>query len=266
MADTSNLTNFLGDIADAIRTKKGTTTQIPAENFDQEILSIEGGTDIRDATATVNDVLQGEIFYNNNGRQEGAIETEYGEVKLITMTPATKYYIFDFLPELNVGIIGTSSTASSVMVARFNQEIQDFDISDAYTIPTPAGLRNIISCKFGGKPIIDNEYYILVNGNNAGSYDAHYFQTYRINLDTLEVKANYNSIYGHEWWTTGEAIYNITANPAKSNEFYMMLVNSYRMGEHGCIKVVTGDNSTTFSEQNTGGVKNPRKQCLVSIF
>lgn len=40
MADITNLTNFLGDIANAIRTKKETTEQIPAENFDQEILSI----------------------------------------------------------------------------------------------------------------------------------------------------------------------------------------------------------------------------------
>lgn len=43
MADTNNLTNFLTDIANAIRTKKETTEQIPAENFDQEILSIETG-------------------------------------------------------------------------------------------------------------------------------------------------------------------------------------------------------------------------------
>lgn len=43
MADTSNLSNFLEDIADAIRTKKETTDKIPAENFDSEILSIETG-------------------------------------------------------------------------------------------------------------------------------------------------------------------------------------------------------------------------------
>ena len=43
MADTTNLSQFLSDVADAIRTKKETTEQIPAENFDQEILSIETG-------------------------------------------------------------------------------------------------------------------------------------------------------------------------------------------------------------------------------
>lgn len=46
MADISNLSTFLGDVANAIRTKKETTEQIPAENFDTEILSIETGTEI----------------------------------------------------------------------------------------------------------------------------------------------------------------------------------------------------------------------------
>lgn len=46
MADITNLSNFLGDVADAIRTKKETTEQIPAKNFDQEILSIKTGEDV----------------------------------------------------------------------------------------------------------------------------------------------------------------------------------------------------------------------------
>lgn len=44
MADTSNLTNFLTDVADAIRTKKETTGEISAANFDTEILSISTAT------------------------------------------------------------------------------------------------------------------------------------------------------------------------------------------------------------------------------
>lgn len=41
MANITNLEQFLIDVATAIRTKKETTGQIPAENFDQEILSID---------------------------------------------------------------------------------------------------------------------------------------------------------------------------------------------------------------------------------
>ena len=41
MARTNSLTNFLTDVADSIRAKKGTTGEIQASNFDTEIASIE---------------------------------------------------------------------------------------------------------------------------------------------------------------------------------------------------------------------------------
>ena len=43
MARVNNLSNFLTDVASAIKTKKGTIDKIPAANFDTEIASITTG-------------------------------------------------------------------------------------------------------------------------------------------------------------------------------------------------------------------------------
>ena len=43
MAKNNNLTDFLTDVADAIRAKKGTTEKINPQNFSSEIASIETG-------------------------------------------------------------------------------------------------------------------------------------------------------------------------------------------------------------------------------
>lgn len=43
MARTNNLTNYLTDVADAIREKKGTTDTIPAASFDEEIKNLPSG-------------------------------------------------------------------------------------------------------------------------------------------------------------------------------------------------------------------------------
>lgn len=87
MADTSNLTSFLGDIADAIRTKKETIEEIPAANFDQEILSIETGANTSDATATKDQILEGETAYIAEGKVTGTMP-DTGVAEKILQFPA----------------------------------------------------------------------------------------------------------------------------------------------------------------------------------
>lgn len=53
MARTDNLKDFLTDVADAIRTKKGTTELIPADTFDAEIESISGGKEEQSKSVTI---------------------------------------------------------------------------------------------------------------------------------------------------------------------------------------------------------------------
>lgn len=79
MADTSNLTQFLTDVANAIKDKKGTTDKIPAADFDTEIKAIETGVDTSDATATINDLIAPKTAYVNGKKITGHILPEYRE-------------------------------------------------------------------------------------------------------------------------------------------------------------------------------------------
>ena len=81
MANTNNLTDFLTDVADAIRAKKGTTGTINPQDFSDEIASISTGTDTSDATATAADILKDKTAYVATGKVSGTIETYNGETE-----------------------------------------------------------------------------------------------------------------------------------------------------------------------------------------
>ena len=91
MAKTDNLSDFLTDVANSIRTKTGTTEQINAQDFSDKILSIQTGgsgttlKNLLDATQSCYN-----LFYNYQGTSVDNI-IQYSDTENVT----TMEYMFD---------------------------------------------------------------------------------------------------------------------------------------------------------------------------
>ena len=87
----TNLSDFLTEVAEAIRTKKGTSAQINAQDFPSEIASIETGLDTSNATAVAGDILLGKTAYARGEKLTGTIPTWNGAYEDISTSAAVNF-------------------------------------------------------------------------------------------------------------------------------------------------------------------------------
>lgn len=132
MADITNLSQFLEDVATAIRTKREVDYKIKPENFDTEIMHISTGTggDTSDATATSDDVIFPKTFYANNKKQEGNIqvETEHisGGIDVDKSTQNNSYWIADVNDKYGIAVVYVYNQQSPWWIYRWeNGNITD---------------------------------------------------------------------------------------------------------------------------------------------
>lgn len=79
MARTNNLTNFLTDVATAIKTKTGDSTAIPASQFDTKIAGITTGYLTTDEYTKANDDLDDILYQSTTGLPDTYQQVEYLE-------------------------------------------------------------------------------------------------------------------------------------------------------------------------------------------
>ena len=86
MARTNNLTNFLTDVAAAIKTKKGSQTVIPAADFDTEILALpsQGTYQTKSVTISANTTTTVRPDQNYDAIEELTIVTQVPQKQLQT--------------------------------------------------------------------------------------------------------------------------------------------------------------------------------------
>lgn len=89
MARTNNLTNFLTDVASAIKEKKGSETSIPAANFDTEILNLPSQGTYQEKSITI----------SANGTTTVTPDNGYDamtEVEITTQVPSSNLQIKNY--------------------------------------------------------------------------------------------------------------------------------------------------------------------------
>lgn len=150
MAKTDNLTDFLTGVADAIRTKKGTTAKINPQNFETEISSITGSKPEQEKTAALSML---------NGDQ--VVSPDSGKVlSKVTITKPTTLIPENIRKSTEIGgVVGTLEEAKP-------EQEKTANATNSKQIISPNNGKTLSSVIIEAAPLpsIENPGYTNING------------------------------------------------------------------------------------------------------
>ena len=194
MADISNLSNYLKDLADAIREKKGTEGEIPAANFDTEILSIESGIDTSDANAQPNDILRGKVAYNNTGKIVGTIETNKiassdfeNAIQFAKNSNINNAYICDIDYEHNLYLY---SNSNDIQIRKINNNTLTDEV-----LASSKSNQEHIDAKFVNSSVDNIIYFISISKYSGDIIDITLFQYNTDTKNLVSISSQSSSLY-----------------------------------------------------------------------
>ena len=178
MANTSNLSSFLTDVADAIREKKGTQDQIPAGNFDTEIKSIETGAKINNQNK---DITKNGTYTADEGY------TGLGTVIVnVPQTGDVPVKLFKTKEEMNSSTGNVEGDLALVYKNERQNMTADMEVTaitfpETVTLPTAftdsayCGLNSVdSSVMFDGSCMLDKNSFSFDSWSESGSIRASY--------------------------------------------------------------------------------------------
>lgn len=169
MARTDNLTNYLTDVATAIKTKKGDDTPINISEFDTEITNLPSGGD--------NNFVDIQIS-GNNYDNIGQWHKTINEIPPITIKSNKYAYIFYYFKgtKINAKLEITDKTNGSYMYYGCENliDVPNYDysqITNADRMFYDCKNLNKINIDFSNAKSINNMFYNCINLTELANYD-----------------------------------------------------------------------------------------------
>lgn len=145
MARTDSLGNFLTDVADAIREKKGTSESIQASDFDTEIESISGGGDVSEYFNTEPESV-------TNSSSHSWIYTDYfkklGDIIIPNNVTNLSYLCHNWLGDSAPKIIFNNNVTNTNYIFKNNTYVKKLDVSGFNTSNFVNFIEIFSSCQF----------------------------------------------------------------------------------------------------------------------